>query len=68
MRIIHDDRFWPFSEVFNFPKEDVQAAAIGKSCLSGRAAAPDPFWPLRLGQGAKIYEEVKIRQVGQVPR
>jgi len=25
------DRFWPFSEVFNFPKQAVQAAAIGKS-------------------------------------
>ncbi|MDH5617666.1 MAG: hypothetical protein OEZ11_03415, partial [Gammaproteobacteria bacterium] len=41
---------WPISEVFNFPKQDVQAAALGKSCHSGRAAIPEPNKPLGISQ------------------
>jgi hypothetical protein len=37
---------WPFSEGFDFPKQDAQAAAIGESGLSVAESGSDPTSPL----------------------
>ena len=66
-----NDRFWPISEVFDFPKQDVQATAFGKSCHSGRAAIPDPFWPLpRFNSSEKrLYACVSLQsEVGDISK
>ena len=38
--------YWPFSEGFDLPKQDIQAAASGKSSHSELTASSDPQLPL----------------------
>jgi hypothetical protein len=43
-----NDSFWPEAEGRDFPKQDVQAAAFGKSSRLGPAVISDPKLPYRL--------------------
>jgi hypothetical protein len=45
--VIFSGCFWPSPEGLNFPKQDIQAAAIGKSCPSEEESTPDPYGPPR---------------------
>ncbi len=38
------DRSWPLADGHRFPKQDVQAAAIGKCSRSRRVATTDLIW------------------------